>query len=228
MPFSDPALLEQLRNLHLLSGLSDEQFARVIAGAQQVSLSGDQVLFGQGAPAERFYFLRRGFMKLSRLSAAGEEKVIEFIQPGHTFAEALMFGGAAAYPVTATAVEPSEVVSLENRPFLALLQESPDTCLRLLAGMSRRMHGLLAEIDRLALQSATSRVAGFLLSAAEGDAVELRTPKHMLASRLSITPETLSRIFARLSAGGVLRVQGTRIVLLRVEELRRIVETGEG
>jgi len=227
-PASDPNIAAELRRLYLFAGLDDAQFQRVLAAAQVYHVAPDGSLFEQGQPADRFFLLRRGLMKLSRLSPAGDEKVIEFLQPGQTFAEALMFlGRAGGYPVNARAIEPSEVLGFDNRTFLALLQSSPDTCLRLLASMSKRMHGLLAEIDRLALQSASSRLVEFLLAGAEDGKVELRTPKHVLASRLSIKPETLSRIFARLTSEGYIRVQGAQIELLRLDDLRKMVETVE-
>ncbi|MGE0081974.1 MAG: Crp/Fnr family transcriptional regulator [Thiohalomonadaceae bacterium] len=224
MPLSaDPVIAAELRRNSLFAALGEEEFARVLAACQRHELEPDQSLFEQGRPAEQFFLLRRGLMKLSRLSPAGDEKVIELVQAGQTFAEALMFSGkSVAYPVTARAIEPSEVLAFDSRAFLALLKASPGTCLAMLAGMSRRMRALVEEIDRLALQSATARLADFLLANAEDGKVALRTPKNVLASRLSIQPETLSRIFARLAAEGVLEVQGAQIVLHRPEELQRM------
>lgn len=224
MPVSiDISLAAELRRTSLFSALNDNQLDQVLASAQRYELQPDESLFEQGRPADRFFLLRRGLMKLSRLSPAGDEKVIELVQAGQTFAEALMFTAKAMpYPVTARAIEPCDVLGFDSRTFLALLTASPDTCLALLAGMSRRMHALVEEIDGLALQSATARLADFLLSSAEDGKVALRTPKNVLASRLSIQPETLSRIFARLAGEGVLEVQGAHILLHRPEELRRL------
>ncbi len=219
----DPELITELRRNSLFSNLDDAQLARVLTGCQRRALEADESLFEQGRPAERFFLLRHGLVKLSRLSPAGDEKVIELVQAGQVFAEALMFSGKTIpFPVSARAIEPSEVLAFDSANFLALLKASPDTCLALLAGMSRRLHGLVEEIDRLALQNATARLAEFLLSSADGDVVALRTPKNVLASRLTIQPETLSRIFARLTAEGVLEVQGAQILLHRPDELQRL------
>lgn len=224
MPLAaDPAIAAELRRNNLFAALSEDEFTRVLAACQRHHLEPEQTLFEQGQAAERFFLLRSGLVKLSRLSPSGDEKVIELIQAGQTFAEALMFSDkSVAYPVTARALEPSEVLAFDSRTFLALLKASPATCLAMLAGLSRRMHALVEEIDCLALQSATARVAAFLLANAKGDTVTLRTPKNVLASRLSIQPETLSRIFARLAAEGVLEVQGTQILLYRPDELQRM------
>jgi len=224
MPQSvDASLLAELRHASLFSALDDAQLAQVLTGTERRELQPDESLFEQGRPAERFFLLRRGLVKLARLSPAGDEKVIELVQVGQTFAEALMFSGQrGVYPVSARAVEPSEVLGFDSRAFVALLKASPEACLALLGAMSRRLHSLVEEIDRLALQSASARLADYLLSNAEDGVVSLRTPKNVLASRLSIQPETLSRIFARMVADGLLDVQGAHIVLRRPDELRRL------
>jgi CRP-like cAMP-binding protein len=222
---ADPQLITELQRVYLFAGLDSTQFQRVLAVGQSYSVETDASLFEQGQPADRFFLVRRGLMKLSRLSPSGDEKVIEFLPSGQTFAEALMFmGKTGPYPVTARAIEPSEVLGFENRGFLAILRESPDTCFRVMGSMSKRLHALVNEIDRLALQSATSRLIDFLLTSEHDGKVELRTPKHVLASRLSIKPETLSRIFARLATDGHISVHGSHIDLHRLAELRKILE----
>ena len=219
----DASLLTELRNASLFSALDDAQLAQVLAGAELCELQPDESLFEQGRPAERFFLLRKGLVKLARLAPSGDEKVIELVQVGQFFAEALMFSNQrSVYPVSARATEPSEVFSFDSRTFLALLKDSPEACMALLGSMSRRLHSLVEEIDRLALQSASARLADYLLSNAKDGVVSLRTPKNVLASRLSIQPETLSRIFARMVADGRLEMQGAHIGLLRVDELQRL------
>ena len=95
--------------------------------------------------------------------------------------------------------------------------------------MSRRLHCHIAEIDRLTLHSATFRVATYLLDQLPStqigvSKVKLDTPKHIIAARLSITPETLSRSFAKLSREGLIKVQDNAVTLNDVEKLRRITQ----
>ena len=196
--------LALLRQHYLFAILDEAQFERVLAAIQDVSLQEDEHLFNFGDQARYFYLLKTGQIQLYRLSPSGEEKVIEIIQPGQTFAEAVMFLKTNVYPVNAKAVLNSELWQINMRVFLGMIQESNELCLRLLGGMSRRLHGAIQDIDQLTLQNASMRVIQLLLQSAPDNtttqySLEWETPKQILASRLSVRPETFSRILQQLS-----------------------------
>lgn len=204
---------DALRQAPLLAQLSDQEMTQLRARAQTRHLEAGQWLFAQDDPAERFFFIHSGQIRLFRLSAEGEEKIIELIGPGQTFAEALMFMGTGRYPVCAAALSRSELLAIDANAFAAMLRDSPDTCFALLGSLSQRLHALITEIDHLALHSASVRFARWLLSELPDDADELTLswPKATLASRLTIKPETWSRITRHLSEQGVMSVSGQRI-----------------
>jgi len=198
----------------------------VAKGARRLRLAEGESLFGQGDPADRFYLLLGGQMKLYRLSPAGNEKVIEVVTPGSTFAEALMFLDRPHYPVGAQALSAAEVISVDAHDFAAMLRDSVDTCFLLLGDMSQRLRGLLREIDDLSLHSATCRVAGYILAQApEGDGeFDLKVPKQILASRLSVKPETFSRIIRNLSEQGYIRMDGNRVRIMQPDAMREVAD----
>jgi CRP-like cAMP-binding protein len=209
-------MIDALRNTPLLSRLSDVQMQRVSAHAAQQSLDEGQWLFSQGDPAKRFYLVQKGQIRLFRLSPEGAEKVIEIVSPGQTFAEALMFLNAPRYPVCAAALGPAEVIAIDARDFAAMLRESVDTCFVVMGTLSQRLRGLIGEIDNLTLHSAKSRVARYLLAHCAEDrrAFELDVRKGVLASRLSVKPETFSRVVKQLSQDGAIEVHGAHITIL--------------
>lgn len=220
---------QQLRQHHLFRSLSDEQFAQLLHDITLRSLPAGQRLFDEGEEAHDFYLLLSGQVKLYRLSAAGQEKVMEIIRPGQSFAEALMFLELPAYPVSAQSLTDIEYAVVRNAGFLQLLSQSTETCFHLLADISMRLHGLLNEIDALTLQNASLRVVNYLRDlareAGEGDgsaALTLPAAKNIIASRLSIQPETLSRILGNLAGRGLIRVDGLNIHVLDLEGLRSL------
>ena len=216
-------LIETLRRAHLFTQLSQEQIERVARKARHVTVAEGKTLFSQGDPAERFFLVVSGQLKLFRLSPEGNEKVIEIITPGHTFAEALMFLERPRYPVGCTALLPAEVIAVDARDFNQMLRGSAETCLLLLGELSARLRGLVREIDELSLQSATCRIAGYLLKRAPADADEfqLEVPKGVIASRLSVKPETFSRIIRQLTEGGMIDVHGSMVRIRDRAALRR-------
>lgn len=225
---ADQASFNELQHVYLFQELDDEQLKRVLRTAQRVHMPAKSILFEAGQPAERFYLVRQGQIKLFSLSMDGDEKVMEILQPGDTFAEAIMFMQAKRYPVSAQALMETELYSFDMKGFRQILEESQQTCFRLMAGMSRRLHARINEISNLTLHNATYRLVVFLLEQLPEDAVELAeihlsTPKSVIASRLSIQPETFSRILTRLSASDLIQVRGNDISLLDVQGLRDLL-----
>ena len=224
-----PDAARELRRAYLFAEMSEPHLQAVINNAQETHLNLGAVLFRQGQPAERFFFVRDGLVKLFRLSPEGDEKIIEIIRPGETFAEAVMFmGPQARYPVSAEAVNESRLYAFEGKSFLNLLRESNDAVFGLLGSMSRRLHMLVNQIDSLTLQNATYRLVAYLLEQIPRDVktspeVQLTTPKGVIASRLAIQPETLSRILAKLRQGNLIEVQGNHITVRDVQALRDLV-----
>lgn len=192
-----------MRRIYLFESLDDEQLDQVIKSAHHIHLAAHEGLFEQGERAERFYALRAGQVKLFQVSVEGFEKIFEIIQPGQTFAEAIMFMEKHQYPVSVEAVEESELFSFDMRTFRNILKGSNDTCFRLMSTMSHRLHTRIQEINSLTLQNATYRLVNYLLDqipdkALEHPAIHLVSQKSVIASRLSIQPETFSRILSRL------------------------------
>jgi CRP-like cAMP-binding protein len=223
---------QALRKHYLFSIMDDGQFSRLLSSVQLQHLSEGDHLFHFGDQAGYFYLLKTGQIQLYRLSPAGEEKVIEIITPGQTFAEAVMFLKAKQYPVSAKAVLESDLFRIEMALFRGLLEESHELSLGLLASMSRRLHGAIQDIDQLTLQNARMRVVQLLLSSApEGVqsryTLEWETPKQILASRLSVRPETFSRILQQLSRKGLISVQGKTVEVLDIKALQRELKFSE-
>ncbi len=224
---SPECIAQTLREHYLFAHLAPDGLAELAAGVRALALEPGQALFRQGEPARRFYLLLEGQIKLYRLSPEGQEKILEITTPGKTFAEAVMFMEGKRFPVTAEALAASVVYGLRNDLYLELLRRSPPHCLRLLADMSGRLHALLGEIDTLAVQNASYRVQRYLegllpADAEDGFELELEVPKQVVAARLSIKPETLSRVLNGLSSDGLLSVSGRRVCIIDVQRLRRL------
>lgn len=225
---ADQQTIEELRQIYLFASLTDEQLNMMLDSAHPVELEQKQVLFEAGQTADDFYLLRSGQMKLYCLSPGGDEKVIEIVRPGETFAEAITFMENQAYPVSAEAIMSSKLYCFKMKIFRNLMEGSPGTCMRLMADMSRRLRMRVNEINNLTLHNATYRLVVYLLEQIPEGAVEmaeihLGTPKSIIASRLSIQPETFSRILSKLSQRGLLKVHVNDISLLDVNGLRSLL-----
>lgn len=221
-----PELRRSILQHPLFHHLDSAAQERLLTATLDYTHDSHTLLIRQGQEADRFFLVLKGRVKLFRISADGQEKVVEIIHPGQTFAEAVMFMQKSVYPVCAESLEPVHLISFPNRLMLLLLQENPQSCLQLLGHMSIRLHQRLGELETLTLQNATQRFALYLIQrlenrAAESADIDLQLPKRLIAARLSMQPETLSRLMARLRADGLIEINGR---VIHIPSIKRLLE----
>ena len=221
-------VVASMRSCDMFSSMDDEQFAHVLSFSDLLHKQADQMIFQQGMDLTHIYYVYDGAVKLGRGTLKGDEKIIEVIFPGRTFAEGVLFAGGPKYPVTATALKASVVVGVQAKPFLNLLKSSPDLCLNMLAHLSVRLHWMVKELDKQTLHNASFRVIDYFLSQVDEHTedefkLKLSVPKRDIASRLSIKPETFSRALKSLEQKSLIAVKEKKIVLNNVAKLRSLL-----
>ncbi len=202
-----------LVTLPLFSNMREADLTRLATGCTLRRMDRGKLIFRAGDPCNEFHATVLGQVKLFAISPAGVEKVIELCGPGHTFAEAVMFMGAP-YVISAQTLTDSLILTVDKETVLSEIRHNPDFSLRMLAGLSRRLHGLIKDVEGYALHSGVQRVIGYLLgdrmneteTASEAITVSLPVSKASIASRLSLTPEYFSRVLNELETAGLIQV----------------------
>jgi CRP-like cAMP-binding protein len=219
---SGPDLVTQLRGIALFAELEPEELQTIAQGTTTRRLQRGELLFQKGDPANGFYLLLEGQVKLALLAPDGHEMVVELVQPGGTFGEAVLFINRP-FPAYAEALRASRVLFVSREPLLHAVHNQPEFAMRLLAGLSLRLHRLVREIEELTTRSALQRVIGYLLGrhADTGEAaIRLPASKAVIAARLNLTPETFSRMLNTLQQQALINVDGRTITLLDPERLQ--------
>lgn len=216
---------DKLKQHYLFNSIDETLLTGLAQRVRQQTLATGDILFHHGDPAERFYLVGTGQIKLSRISPAGQEKVIEIMYAGNTFAEAVMFMQNRVYPVTAQALVESIVYAIPSQGYRDILAQNTEYCFRLLGDLSMRLHLRLQELDHLAQQNAMHRLIRYLLNQLPADAgnshaLTLPIPKQVLASKLSIKPESFSRLLATLTQEGVISVDKQTIGIHDIQRLK--------
>lgn len=214
---------ELLSQTPLLSSLDPHQLHEISGHITTIKLQEGETLFNQGDEYHSFYLVVSGLIKLFRHSASGQEKIIELEGSGQTFAEALMFNEQSSYPVTAQAMQNSVLFKINAIHFRGLLLKSPETCMSVMSDLSYRLHSLLKEIDHLSLLTGRNRVSMYLLDQAltRGDEFRLEIPKNVIASMLSLKPETFSRLLKELCNNQIIEVHDSNIKVLDFHSMRK-------
>ncbi len=222
--------LSQLKAAVLFSGLEEHSLQTIVERMCLVLLQDGETLFNRGDAAPSVYLLSTGQIKLARRRPNGAEKVISLVTPGNTFAEAVIFASERRYPVDAESIGASTVWAVNGDHYCAELQQSTSACFSVLKRLTERLHEQVADIERLSLHTASSRLIAYLLGQLpdrfEGDTaiIRLQAPKNVIASRLSIVPATFSRTLAKLSREGLLGVREKEIELLDIDAMRNYAE----
>lgn len=224
-----PEDLEIVRKAPLFSDVSDDVLQALLAEARVGEYSRGQILFLRGDPAERFYLLLDGWVKIFLDTPAGEQTVLEIMKTGETVAEAAIFLGMA-FPASAEIADDARLLEIPAAPFMAKLHEESGLAITMLGALSKRLHFLIQHIEGIQTHSTPQRLAGFLVglsSEAEGRA-EVRLPydKSLIAARLGMKPESLSRALAKLRHCGV-TTRGGVVTIADIERLRDFSEIGE-
>jgi CRP-like cAMP-binding protein len=190
----------------LLAGASASAITKVAAIARLRHYARNETIVMQGERAGAIGIVAKGWMKLFRISPSGNEAVVRVFSSGESFGEAVALR-RAPYPVSAAAVTDCSVLWLDSGQLLTLLREDPDIAVAILSSTFVHLHQLVNQVEQLKSQNGAQRVAGFLAAlckTASGEAViTLPYDKMLVAAEVGITPESLSRVFAKLRDHGV-------------------------
>ncbi|HRL22831.1 Crp/Fnr family transcriptional regulator [Alcaligenes sp. SDU_A2] len=212
-----------LAHLPLFKELPRSELEPIAQGTREVHALRGDTLFRCGDPCMGFHVVVYGRVKLVFVSSSGLERVVRLVGPGEGFGEALMFM-ERDYIVTAQALVDTLLLHVGRETVFERLDQSPGMARRMLAGLSQRLHRLMGELESYTLQNGAQRLVAYLLQewpGEEGQPFRIDVGKSVIASRLNLTPEHLSRTLRDLMNRGLIRVQRRNFTILDSEALRQ-------
>jgi CRP/FNR family transcriptional regulator, dissimilatory nitrate respiration regulator len=222
-----------LSRLQLFEGLRDEELARLAAAATRRPLRRGDVLFRQHQPPAGLYALIYGGVKLTLRAPHGRERLVDLVEPGKSFGEAVLFLDRPNL-VTATASCDSLVLQVPKEVVLAELARNPVFARRVIGNLAHRVEGLVRELQSYRTDSGAQRFVAWLVrrpgvADARGEAsVTLPAAKAAIAAQLKLSPEHLSRILRELAVKRLVAVRGRQLRIPDVGTLRGFLSTDQG
>jgi len=208
----------------LFGGLPSEHLEEIANLAVLKNFKRGESVFFEGDPGEGFYMVVSGKVKIFKTSISGKEQILHIFSRGEPFGEVPVFHGLP-FPANATALEKTSLLFFPRKRFVELVHTMPSLVMNMLAVLSMRLRRFAGQIENLSLKEVPARLAGYLIYLSEEqkspDKVVLEISKGQLASLLGTIPETLSRIFAKMSEEGLIKVNGKEIELLDREGLEQ-------
>ena len=219
--------LNLISAIPLFDGLPDEQLDAIRQIAVEKRYDKGQTLFSEGDKTTGFFVIIDGRVKIYKVSSEGKEQILHIFEAGQSFGEVTVFTGKQM-PANAQTLAKSHLLLFARSAFVDLVTSNTSLALNLLGIMSKKLRQFAAQIENLSLKEIPARLASYLIYLAEEqgseDAVVLNVSKGQLASLLGTIPETLSRIFSKLSGQNLIRVEGPKIILMDREGIENLAE----
>ena len=214
-----------LAQTQLWHGLSSNCIDLVAKIAVPQTYGKGRLIFSEGEAGRGFFIIRSGRVKVFKVSPEGKEQILRVFGAGEHFAEVAALDGQC-FPASAAALESTTVLFFPRAAFVDFLQRHPTLAINVLASFARRLRQFTQLIEALSLKAVPSRLAAYLLALSEqanhADTVELDLTKGQLAAVIGTIPETLSRVFLKLSQEGLIELKGSRITLLDRQQLKHL------
>jgi CRP-like cAMP-binding protein len=221
---------EILSNMPLFKGLPRTQMEDLTRIVVNKHFRKGQTVFSEGDKGTGFYVVIDGLVRIFKLSVEGKEQILHIFGPGEPFGEVPVFAGRN-FPAHAEAIADSRLFFFPRDAFTALISENPSLALNMLALLSMRLRQFTVQVEQLSLKEVPGRLAAYVqyLSDEKGGetSFDLDISKGHLASLLGTIPETLSRIFARMTQQGLIRVDGRRISITDQAGLEALATGGK-
>lgn len=219
--------IQDIGTIPFFAGLPDRLLGAIAKASVEKPYEKEMVVFLKGDLPKSLFAVATGTVRLACQSPKGEEKVIDLLGPGRVFGESALFLDSP-YPCMAAATTPVRLLQIDGRVLLGLLDESPVLMRRLAANLSQGIVNVVRTIEDYRTLRPHGRLARFLLDERD-DAqpahapVTLPATKHVFASLLGITPESLSRVIRDLAEAGVIENRGRSVSILDGHRLAALV-----
>lgn len=207
-----------------LNDLGGPSLMGMLAQMSVVTFPARSTIVRHGDPADAFFCVLSGYVRLYRKDRAGREADIRICSPGETFAECLLFS-ETDYPFHAQTADACTLARFDMAAVRQLAQDESDVAKAVMSALSRDLLNTMSCLANDRLFTAPQRVANYLLSRCpvDGGAASVRLPfqKNLLAGMLGLAPEALSRAFSALRKVDV-TVRGRIVQIGNIEALRQI------
>jgi len=216
----NPRLLEGvLSNVVLFRGIAQRQLCDLAARSRALHCRRGTTICPQGQCQPGLFALAYGQVKLAFRGPDGDERVLRIVGPADSFGLAVALLGRPL-PYDAVALDDTFLVMVPTGAVLALVENDPRFMRTVLNSLAERTVALLGEVESGALQCGVQRLASYLDSLAVPNGhdgtftARLPATKTVVASRLGVKKETLSRMLRELARKGLIAVEQREIAIL--------------
>jgi CRP-like cAMP-binding protein len=223
-------ILNIVKNIPSFSGMTESQLNDIRQITLIKTYRKGEAIFFEGDEGKGFFIVAEGLVKVFKTSSEGKEQILHVLGSGEPLGEVAVFAGRS-FPANALALSESRLLYLPRQAFIDLIARNPSLAMNMLAVLSMRLRQFTLQVESLALKEVPGRLAAYLIYLPQqkksDPRVTLKISKGSLAGLLGTIPETLSRIFAKMTDRKLIKVNGRDIELVNLDGLRELAEYGK-
>jgi CRP/FNR family transcriptional regulator len=222
-------IMFDLKKVSIFNALSSEDMKELSRYLVPCTFSKKEFIFSEGDPSEWLYIVKKGKVKITKLSTEGKELILEIVPPHE------IFGGIAVvrgfpYPANAVAMEDTEVLKISRKNLLSIMDRFPNLMYCMAMNIGDRIKGTHETLKSIALEKVESRIASLLIKLSdkageklpEGIAINMKLTKQDIAEMVGTTVETSIRTMSKLTKGGLVMVKTGKIIIRDLDRLKSL------
>jgi CRP/FNR family transcriptional regulator len=218
---STTEILDAIGRSSVFRRLAPDDRQRLAAVSRLKGFTRSDRIFSEGDPADFFYTILSGRVKIYKMTPTGKDVILEIFGPGDPLGAVAAYEGRA-FPASATALEDTSCLLIPRGSFFALLEEHPSLVRGLLLGLTHRLVELTNRLTELTGGRVEARFARLFLKltqnvgkpTAGGTQIPLALSRQELADMTGTTIETCIRIMSRWGKDDIVRTEKEGFVVL--------------
>jgi CRP-like cAMP-binding protein len=226
-PFKTPTkmdLSERVRTLGLLysfSHLTDVELKEIADLTKINTFNKGELIFQEADPADSFYVVHDGRVKLFKESHSGKDFIINFANRGYPLNMVALFEDQGFF-FSAQALDETTLLRTSREEFVNFVTRVPSVATKLISILSRSLNSAYSRISDLVAETVEQRVYNLLLTLSSKFGTTVFIKREELADMVGTTPETAIRILGKLRDTGIIRSSRGQIIILDSDKLQRL------
>jgi len=218
-----------IKKVSLFNALSAEDTKEISHYLVPETFAKKEFIFAEGDPSDWLFIVKKGKVKITKLSNEGKELILELVPPNE------IFGGIAVvrgfpYPANAVAMEDSEILKMSRKNLLSIMDRFPNLMYCMAMNIGDRIKDTHETLKNIALEKVESRIASLLIKlsdkagekVSEGVAINMKLTKQDIAEMVGTTVETSIRTMSKLTKAGLVAVKSGKIIIKDLAKLKSL------
>ena len=217
-------IIKIIKKNQLFSGVSEENIKNISKDIKYYikTYNKGEIIEHEDDECRSLSLVLSGVVEIQRLYLNGKYIVLNRLNEGDVFGEALVFSKARTYPATVISLNESKVLFIDKSDILKIFTKEEKVLENFISLLSNKVFILNSKIKSISFKSVRQKVIGYILNEVKeqkSNSIMLKNTKEEIAALLAIPRPSLSRELINLRNLGYIKFDRKKITVLDIESL---------